>query len=248
MLYGTWSEGYRPGGINRNPFAGDFKSDFLTNWEIGWKSEWMNHRLQFNGAAFLEQWDRFQVSFQGANGITQVANGPSAQVLGTEMQLDWLATSKLRLSASAAYYKSELKSNYSNFDSAGNVTGIQAPKGTALPVTPKFKGNVVARYSFNLGRFDSHLQGAYAYSGSSSSDLNVARNAITGDLAAHSNIDVSAGIGQHHWSLELFVQNLTNEDAPLYKTSECATEVCGVQTYGVRPRPTTIGVKFEQSF
>ena len=35
MVYATWSEGYRPGGINRNPFAGNFKSDFLTNWELG---------------------------------------------------------------------------------------------------------------------------------------------------------------------------------------------------------------------
>ena len=248
MLYATWSEGYRPGGINRNPFAGDFQSDFLTNWEFGWKSEWMEHRLQFNGAVFLEQWDRFQVSFQGANGITQVANGPSAEVLGTEMQLDWLPTSKLRLSASAAYYKSELKDNYSNFDSAGNVTGIQAPKGTALPVTPKFKGNLVARYSFNLGKFDAHLQGAYAYSGSSSSSLNVADNAITGDIAANSTIDISAGIHQHSYTLELFVKNLTDEDSPLYKTSECDTQVCGVQTYGVRPRPRTFGIRFEQSF
>ena len=31
MLYATWSEGYRPGGINRNPFVRDYESDFLTN-------------------------------------------------------------------------------------------------------------------------------------------------------------------------------------------------------------------------
>ncbi len=104
MLYATWSEGYRPGGINRNPFAGDYVSDFLTNYELGWKTRWMDDRLQFNGAVFQEKWDKFQVAFQGGNGITQVNNGPSAEVNGLEAQVDWLPTDKLRLSTSVAFY------------------------------------------------------------------------------------------------------------------------------------------------
>ena len=40
MIYGTWSEGYRPGGINRKPSAGEYTSDFLTNYELGWKTTW----------------------------------------------------------------------------------------------------------------------------------------------------------------------------------------------------------------
>ncbi len=248
LLYATWSEGYRPGGINRNPFAGDYTSDFLTNWEAGWKTQWMNRRLQFNGAVFLEEWDDFQVSFTGANGITQVANGPSAEILGTEMQLLWLATDKLMLSAAAAYYDSELKDDFANFDAAGNVTGISAPAGTSLPVTPDFKGNLVARYTFDLGQFEAHLQGAYAYTGSRSSSLDLADNAITGDIPSSSTLDLSAGIRNDKYAVDLFVQNATDEDAVVYKTSNCATNVCGYQTYGVRHRPRTIGIKFSQDF
>jgi hypothetical protein len=48
--------------------------------------------------------------------------------------------------------------------------------------------------------------------------------------------------------LEFFVQNLSNEDAALYKTSQCAESVCGVQPYGVRPQPRTFGLKFTQKF
>ena len=70
-VYATWSEGYRPGGINRDPHSGDFLSDFLTNWELGWKTRWADDRLQFNGAVFLEEWDDIQVAFQGDNGITR---------------------------------------------------------------------------------------------------------------------------------------------------------------------------------
>jgi len=248
MFYLTWSEGYRPGGINRNPFAGDYISDFLTNYELGWKTTWLDNRLQFNGALFMQSWDDFQIGFQGANGITQVANGPSAEVNGIETQLQWLPVDDLLISATAAFYDSELKDDYSNFDAAGNVVSVNAPKGTALPITPKFKGNLVARYGFNVGDFDAHVQGSVAHAGKAASRLALDANAIIGDIEANTTLDFSAGIARDNYTLEFFVQNLSNEDAALYKTSQCAESVCGVQPYGVRPQPRTFGLKFTQKF
>ena len=248
MFYLTWSEGYRPGGINRNPFAGDYISDFLTNYELGWKTTWLDNRLQFNGALFMQSWDDFQIGFQGANGITQVANGPSAEVNGIETQVQWLPVDDLLISATAAFYDSELKDDYSNFDAAGNVVSVNAPKGTALPITPKFKGNLVARYGFNVGDFDAHVQGSVAHAGKAASRLALDANAIIGDIEANTTLDFSAGIARDSYTLEFFVQNLSNEDAALYKTSQCAESVCGVQPYGVRPQPRTFGLKFTQKF
>lgn len=246
MLYGTWSEGYRPGGINRSPSAGEYTSDFLTNWEAGWKTQWLDNTLQFNGAVFYEQWDDFQVSFVGANAITQVANGPTADVLGTELQMLWLATDGLRITAAAAFYDSELKDDYCP---ACNADGSPwAPAGTRLPITAKFKGNLVARYTFAVGDFDAHLQGAISHEGKRGSDLNQADNAIRGDVPANTIVDLSAGIQKESYALELFVRNAFDEDAPLYLTSQCATGTCGTQNYGVRAQPRTIGLKFSQEF
>jgi hypothetical protein len=98
LVYATWSEGFRPGGINRNPFVADYVPDFLTNWELGWKTQWGGN-LQFNGAVFLEQWDHLQRAFQGTNGITTVDNAPSAEIKGAEVQARWVATDNLVLSA-----------------------------------------------------------------------------------------------------------------------------------------------------
>jgi iron complex outermembrane recepter protein len=248
MVYGTWSEGYRPGGINRNPFAGDFVSDFLTNWEAGWKTVWLDNTLQFNGAVFLEEWDDFQVSFQGANGITQVANGPTAEVLGMELQGQWLVTENLRLSAALAYYDTELQDDYANFDADGNVTEILAPRGSPLPITPEFKGNMIARYEFPLGSFAANVQGAMAYESSRPSNLDLADNEILGDIPSSTVFDLSAGIAQNSWAVELFVQNLTNEDAQIATSVECAVGFCGVQPYALRQQPRTIGIKFSQEF
>jgi outer membrane receptor protein involved in Fe transport len=248
MLYATWSEGYRPGGVQRNPFAGFFNADFLTNYEVGWKTRRHDDRLQFNGAVFLEQWDDFQISFQGANGITQVANGPSAEVRGLEAQIDWLPTEKLRISTSLALYNSKLMDDYTNFDAAGNPTNVLAPKGTKLPVTPNFKGNVVGRYSFGLGNFDAHLQGALSYSGTRRTEMDVAENAIVGDIPASTFLDLSFGIETDKYSVELYVANVTDEDAALGKSTECDADTCGVQTYAIRGQPRTIGIKFSQEF
>lgn len=248
MFYGTWSEGYRPGGVQRNPAAGEYLSDFLTNWELGWKSQWMNNTLQFNGAVFLEQWDDIQVSFTGDNAITAVNNGPSAEVLGTEMQLLWLATDSLTVSAAGAYYDSELKDDYGDFDAMGNITNLLAPKGTSLPLTAYFKGNIVARYHFPVGGFDGYVQGALAYEGERGSDLDQAANAIKGNFPAYTTLDLAAGIEKETWSLDLFIKNVTSEDAPLLLIAECTAETCGGQIYGVRIQPITYSLRFTKDF
>jgi iron complex outermembrane receptor protein len=246
MLYATWSEGYRPGGINRAPNAGEYVSDFLTNYEFGWKTQWMDNRLQFNGAIFFEEWDDFQVSFVGDNAITQVANGPTAEIKGLESQILWQASDNMRLSTSFTLLDSELQNDYC----AGcNSDGTPwAAAGTSLPVSADFKGNMIARYSFDWNGWDAHLQTAAVYEGSRGSSLNQRDNAIRGDVPSSTVVDLSAGIRNQDYAVSLFVKNLTDEDAPQYLTSQCATGTCGTQNYSVRTRPRTIGVKFTKDF
>jgi iron complex outermembrane receptor protein len=246
LLYATWSEGYRPGGINRNPFVGDYEPDFLTNWELGWKTQWADNSVQFNGALFFLEWDDLQRAFPGQNGITQVDNAPSAEIIGTEMQMLWAVTDNLRVSAAAAYYEAELTSDY--FEIQGGVPVVTAPEGTQLPITPDFKANLIARYTFPLGTFESHVQGALTYETSRPSELVPAENDVKGDIPSSTILDLSAGIGRNSWVLELFVKNATDEDAPLYIGQECAVFVCGYQSYGLRRPPTTVGLKFSQEF
>jgi iron complex outermembrane receptor protein len=246
MVYFTWSEGYRPGGINRAPNAGEYLSDFLTNYEFGWKTQWMDNRVQFNGAVFHEEWDDFQVSFTGDNAITAVNNGPTAFVDGLEANMIWLPTDNLRFSAAVAFYDTELQNEYC--PGCNDDGSAWAPKGTKLPVTADFKGNLVARYTFNVGEFDAHLQGALAHNGSRTGDMEVAASEILGELPAWTTLDLSAGIRRDTWGLDLFVTNATGEDAPLYITAECTLETCGSQLYGIRHRPTTVSMRFTKDF
>ena len=248
MVYGTWSEGYRPGGINRKPSAGEYTSDFLTNYELGWKTTWADGRLQFNGAVFMQEWEDFQVSFVGANAITQVDNGPTADVNGLEGQIQWLPVDALNISASFMFLDSELQSGYCVGCGGDNPENAWAPTGTKLPITADFKGNLVARYQFNLGGFDAHVQGAVSHEGKRNSDLRVSDNLVKGEIPSNTFMDVAAGIRSDRYAVELYVSNLTDEDAALYYTSQCATGTCGSQNYGVRARPRTVGIRWSQEF
>lgn len=248
MLYGTWSEGYRPGGINRNPNQGEYLSEFLTNWEIGWKTTLMDGKMRFNGAAFYGEWADFQITFAGQNNITQIGNGPSAAIKGLESNLEWLVTDRLRLQAGGAWYQSELTSVYADFNADGSIKRVLAPDGTPLPNTPKFKGNVVARYEFPLGEFDSYVQSSLMYTGERRSALRPSDYAIRGDFPTITLLDLAAGIRKGSYAFDLFITNVTDEQNYWFDTAQCAFSTCGAQRYIVRERPPTIALRFTKDF
>ena len=86
LLYGTWSRGFRPGGINRRGDVAPYAADFLTNYEIGVEDDAARTGCcGFNGAVYQQEWKKFQFSFLGENSFTEIHNGPDARIRGIEM-------------------------------------------------------------------------------------------------------------------------------------------------------------------
>jgi outer membrane receptor protein involved in Fe transport len=271
MAYVTWSEGYRPGGINRRGTLPPYQTDFLTNYEVGWKTTLAGGRVRFNGAVFYEEWDDFQFALLGLNGLTDIKNAAGAEIKGVEMDLTWALTDTFQISGGVAYIDSELTAPYCGFvdpatdkpvavdpcpdlqdlDEDGDTTETFAPEareGTALPVTPEWKGNLTLRQEFTLGEFESYWRASYVYKGSSRADLRDVENEILGDQPSYDIIDFSLGADRGSWGLELFVNNITDERTVLYRTVQCAETVCGPEPYVYTTPPRTIGLKFTQSF
>ncbi len=267
LIYATWSEGYRPGGINRRGTLPPYKSDFLTNYEIGWKTSWDNNRIRWNGAFFRENWKDFQFSYLGANGLTEIRNANQARIDGFETDLTWAATYNLSISGGFAWYNARLAADYCK--ATDPLTGaldatcfdpvdLSAPfnnrkpdfaaSGTRLPITPRFKGNLNARYSFDWAGGDAYGQATVTHVGSRTTDLREYQSGLLGSLAAYTLLDLSVGYHKNSWSLDLFLKNATNKRAELAKFSECAAEVCGRQPYTVTAQPRTFGVRFSQDF
>jgi outer membrane receptor protein involved in Fe transport len=253
MIYGTFSQGFRPGGINRRGTLPPYKADYLDNYEFGWKTEWLDHHLLWNGAVFQENWKDFQFAILGQNGLTEIKNANQARIRGLETNIAWAATYNLMLSTGLAWYKSELTENYCGFtDEAGNPVTVcpdpQAPKGTELPLTAEIKGNVTARYSFNVNGLESYMQAAAFFEGRRSSDLRVLENSITGDMPGYATLDLSAGFKKDLWSFDVFLKNAFDNRGQIARYSECATAVCGAQTYVVPVVPRMLGVRVTRDF
>jgi iron complex outermembrane recepter protein len=253
MVYATWSRGFRPGGVNRFGGIPPYLSDFLTNYEIGWKTTWAGNRVRFNGAIFKQEWEDFQYSFIGANGLTIIRNANQATINGIEADVTWVITGGLTVSAGAAYIEAELDEPYCGevLPDGRPVTDCAdppAPKGTPLPVTPDLKANASVRYEFPLGNFDAHVQGSVVYQDEVIPVLEIAEADLLGTQGSYTLVDLSTGITNGKYTLELFANNVFDELAEVSRYAECAIATCGYQTYVVPFRPRTIGLKFGQRF
>ena len=255
MIYATWSEGFRAGGLNRRGTLPPYSSDTLTNYELGWKTTWFDNTLSFNGAVFQEEWEDFQFSILGPNGLTEIRNAAQAKINGLEVELNWAATEAFTLSGGFALYDAFLSENYCGFtNSSGspvtNCAVAEAPEYQELPVTAESKANITGRYTFNVAGYDAYTQATVVYEGSRQSDLRTVERGILGKMDAYTLVDLSTGMSwcDDTYSMELYVKNATDENAEANKYAQCAEGICGAQVYAGVVQPRTVGLRFAQQF
>jgi iron complex outermembrane receptor protein len=246
LVYATYSKGFRPGGVNRAASLPAYKSDFLTNYELGWKTSWFNNTVRWNGDVYYDKWDNFQFAFLGQFSLTQIVNAGQADMRGVESDVSWAVDHSLTLTGSAAYTDAKITQDYT----AGKPdipANVQAPKGTQLPVTPRFKANATARYVFDLGSWNAHLQGDIVYQDASWADLRILQRTNLGQQPAYTLVDVSGGVEKNRMTFELVVKNLFDERAQLVRYAQCDSATCS-RNYVVPSQPRTIALKFGQKF
>jgi len=264
MVYGTVSTGFRPGGVNRRIFQQPFyNSDTVTNYELGFKSSWDHNRLRLNLAVFQEDWDNFQFSFLGENGLTEVRNAGDARIRGVEGDLTWRPMEGFTVTAAATYLDTQLLQNYCSLIlPAGDQTTVcpstnpldnpylQAPAGTRLPVTPDLKADLTARQEFRLmNNWDSYWQVAMVHQSGAPQDLRTIEGGIIGELPAYTSFDLSAGISFPLFDLDFFIRNATDERGELYRYTECQVANCGTQRFYIVPiQPRTFAVRVSRQF
>lgn len=259
MAYVTFSEGFRPGGVNRRGTFPPYDADFLKNYEIGWKTTLANNRVRFNGALFWLDWSDFQYSFLGLNGLTNIVNAGGATIRGVETDFDWAATENFMLSGGLSVLESELDGDFCErlFDDNDVPLTIDrcrvefpvdfAPGGTKLPVVPNYKANLTGRYTFPLGANKAFVQGSFVYQDDTRSALLPADEAVIGHNDAYGIADFSAGLGNERFTVVLFVNNAFDERADITRFTQCDEQICG-KAYIITNQPRTFGVKFGQKF
>ncbi len=240
MVYGTWSEGYRPGGFNRNggssanpegPFVPDFyESDEVTNLEFGWKTSLLDDTLRFNGAVYRIEWEAMQIGvldFDISN-LVFIDNVSDAEITGLEIDSVWLASENLTLFANVSFNDSELTKV------PENIVGLRQP-GSSLALAPELQYVLRARYDWEVsGGANMFAQVVHQYTDDQISAI------VTGadfEMDSYRTWDASLGYERDNWSVTLFGENLTDELADLFISNEDDI----IKTTPNRPR--TIGLR-----
>ena len=75
-----------------------YQPDYLTNYELGWKTTWLDIACASMARSFDEDWKNFQFSFLGPNALTIITNAGQARIRGLETDLEFRRNAGLTLS------------------------------------------------------------------------------------------------------------------------------------------------------
>lgn len=218
MYYLTWSEGFRPGLLNRpggaagpNNFTVPFEldTDDVTNIEIGTKADFFDSTFRLNAALFFVDIERLQTTIFDPS-ITNLFfsdNAADAEVMGLEGDFSWLPAFSDRLTFSGSF--SFLDTEITNVITPTN--DVQA--GDELAFAPEFQGTLRARYEWNLASgWAAHVMPMVSWSSESFSDIVTINRA---EIDSWTMWGLTAGVANEKWSFELFGNNLTDERAEM---------------------------------
>jgi len=286
LVYYTWSQGFRPGAFNRSaacyvpgpeginlycsPLA--YKSDNLTNNEIGWKTELFNRRLQWDGAVYQQDWTNAQVSFFDPGVLGNVGfntNGPNFRIRGVETSIVALLTDALTFEGSASWNSSEQTNSpyliannpelLTNPNTAGlygqpilSIQNPYGPPGSPSANSPPFQFAARLRYQWAMSAYNCYVQvgashTAHSFTQSGSNPPLAAGGVITTTLLrfenpAYTQYDASFNIARDAWWAQVYGQNLTN----VVTSTFTSTSQFALQEVITRPRVVglQIGYRF----
>ncbi len=164
LAYAKTSRGFKAGGVNSRSSASgildSFRPEQVTDYEIGLKSEFWDHRARVNLAGYISKYKNIQRSVVvlglGGGPTTQIQNAASATIKGIEAEITLRPTTRLTLSASGSYTDPK----YDRY--IDEATG-QDLSHNAFPGIAKWTGNLSASYRVTtpLGPLTTSLDATY---------------------------------------------------------------------------------------
>lgn len=247
LFYATWAQGFRlgrpdPGAIaatcdlNADGFIDDtsislastrtINSDVLDNYEIGAKATLFDQRLSLDAAVYHIRWHGLPVRTFTTSTCGYTANAGEATSDGIELQAQIAVAKGVRVDVGAGYTRAEL---------AEDAPAQGWNKDDRLPGSPKVSANLAAQYEFNLAGRAAFARVDSFYLGKFFSDFLESPGMDAGDYV---KVDARAGVKFDNLGVELFVRNLTNEDAYTWRDPFRVS----------RLRPRTVGMQLAYTF
>lgn len=245
LFYGTYSQGFRPGILNRPVGAegpGGFTvpaavdTDNVDNFEFGWKTTLLENQLRFNGSAFYIDISDLQTTIFDPSIVNLFFsdNAADARVIGVEGDVTYAPQAFEGLTVNAAF---------SVLDS--EITDVITPtgdvvEGDELAFAPTFQGNLRARYEWDVNSdLTGHVMPSIVYSSSSNSDI---LRFNTDRVQGYTQVGLALGVTADNWTGEIYANNLLDNQGEL-------SRAFGNDRERVTPvRPRTIGARVAYNF
>jgi len=227
--YASVSEGFDAGGFNNRASslatALPYNQENVTTYEIGLKTDWLEHRLRLNGTVFYNAYTGLQETASVPNGsilVSARANANRAHTEGAEFESVATPVDGLTLNGNVSY----LETRFDSFPNAGALgTALSSPlisaTGNQLPISPHWQLFAAFNYRLPLDLpGDLRIGADITYETSYFSDV---LNQPRGEVSDQGFVDAFASYtpADSHWQFSLTGHNLANRIA--YQTLSYST-------------------------
>lgn len=247
LAYASASTGFKSGGFNGRAQSTAFiafNPETATTYEAGLKSEFLDHRLRLNAAAYLTNYDKIQTTLNVDDPVTGVvtnviANPADARIKGVELDSSWLLTDYLRV---------DLGVNQTSDHYTRILNGAQVTLNDHLPAVPSWAGNLGVQLDLPAptrfaddgvftARIDESHKASY-YDGSPNTPYNFepSLDVVNGRL--------SYGPKSGKWSVAAYARNLFNHQYLIFHEDLYAF----VYSIGTPAPPREIGGEIHYSW
>lgn len=171
-FYAIASKGYKEGGLQLRAEGGgtlpdsqiSFRPETLWNYELGFKGNLFDRRLNINLTFFYLKWKNLQVNgFDPANPLVLVTRN-AARASSRGIEFDFVARPTDRLTLSGAIGFQDPK--FDSYPDANLADGsIGDVSGSRIIRTAKWTANGVARYTVPIGSVSAYAEGEVVYQG-----------------------------------------------------------------------------------
>ncbi|MEL7186781.1 MAG: TonB-dependent receptor [Pseudomonadota bacterium] len=238
MMYGLFTRGTRPGGVNRSRgepfFSTTYDSDIMDNYEVGYRSTFGDGRGRLNVTGFHMEWSDYQLQLTDPSSSACDPGGPSeipnvcgqpwqsivtnagaAHITGVNFELDYAIGDSTVIGFNGQLLEAET-------DTTADLTGDgdnDLVAGLRLPLTPELKLGAwidSSKPSDLFGGEDVFWRFQVSHTGDSVNKLDPAglddaNPQFTTD--SYTIADFRTGVRGEDWELALFVNNLADERA-----------------------------------
>jgi iron complex outermembrane receptor protein len=227
VSYGEKSGGINISGVNQGPQLGadtlKIDAEKAANFELGFKSEWLNRRLTTNSNLFYGKIKDYQTTtYAVAPGsylpVAVLTNAGDAKTYGLEFDLKARPLPGLSLSLNGSYNHAR----YTSFENApcpaeaqalGKLNGSCDLSGKPLVGAPEWIVNLGGRYDWFVGEgVSQYLVANYAWRSEAEGMLDDSRYAR---IPSYGLLNLATGwqfgSGQNRWDISLWARNALDE-------------------------------------